>query len=236
MMPILEGIAHPYAARASTGGGYDSVTAKHKLAERVASRAAVGRRTVVLHVGDFDPSGEDMAEVLRDDAEIMVASQVLRRAIKTVKEQNDEFKDAPWDWLEPELRRSADGGPNWSRAVEWACEFFTVERVALTAEQVVEREVETAPPKPKDSRMEAFVERNAWVARELGTHEITAQLEALTPPELTEVLSGAIEAHLEMGVYDAILAREDGFRRDMLTRLGYDPDEVFEELEKEKDE
>jgi hypothetical protein len=97
--------------------------------------------------------------------------------------------------------------------------FFTVERVALTGAQVIDRQVETAPAKKTDARMAAFVERNAWVADELGTPNISAQLEALTPPELRELISGAIEAHLDMDVFEGVQAEEADVRRDLLARL-----------------
>jgi hypothetical protein len=78
MVPILQRIAAPYSCRVNTGGGYDSVTAKHNLAARVRERARDGLRTVILHVGDFDPSGEDMCEVLRGDAGEMATTQVIQ--------------------------------------------------------------------------------------------------------------------------------------------------------------
>lgn len=205
MVPILEGIAEPYSCQVSTGGGYDSVTAKHNLAERVRDRAKKGLKTVILHVGDFDGSGEDMCEVLREDVLWMVAVQVLSHVT------NGPF----------EAERAAGGG--WSKdAVSWAVGFLEVERVALTAEQVVERGVETAPPKPSDSRSAAFIERNAWVAEELGTEHITAQLEALTPPELTELISGAIEGRMDMEVYGALVEEEEDVRAALLERLDRD--------------
>lgn len=205
MVPILEGIGEPYSCRVNTGGGYDSVTAKHRLAERVAANAVTGLRTIILHVGDFDGSGEDMANVLRDDARHMVVSQVLRA------------QEGFPDWLREEAEAEDQA---WSqKALRWALDFFEVERVALTAEQVVERGVETAPPKKTDSRTAEFVLRNHWVAEELGTSQITAQLEALTPPELTEVITEAIEARLDMDAYDAVLAEEEEVRTDLLTRL-----------------
>jgi hypothetical protein len=203
MVPILQGIARPYSCRVNTGGGYDSVTAKHRLAERVRSFAQDGRRTVILHVGDFDGSGEDMANVLREDALYMVAAQVL------------EHVDGP-DWIRAERASSEP----WSlEASRWACDFFEVRRIALTAEQVVERGVETAPPKPSDSRSAAFVERNAWVADALGTTQITAQLEALTPPELEELITSAIEAELDLDVYERVLEEEERVRAEMVARL-----------------
>jgi hypothetical protein len=76
MVPILQRVAGVYSARVNTGGGYDSVTAKHRLAQRVRDRAEVGLRTIVLHVGDFDASGEDMCSVLSEDAGTMAMTLV----------------------------------------------------------------------------------------------------------------------------------------------------------------
>jgi hypothetical protein len=212
MVPILEGIAAPYSCRVNTGGGYDSVTAKHRLAERVRKRAVEdGRKTVVLHVGDFDASGEDMCAVLRDDARLMVVSQIANTA-----RDADGWPDVPEfvaEW------RAGNGEGDATRVGRWAWEFLSVERVALTGDQVIDRGVETAPPKPSDSRSAAFVERNEWVADALGTSQITAQLEALTPPELTELISSAIRDQLDLGRYEETLSAEETLRAEMTARL-----------------
>lgn len=224
MVPIMENIARPYSCDVSAGGGYDSVTAKHRLAERVRDRAARGLKTLILHVGDFDASGENMAEVLRDDTMYMVASQVLGAVAAWVREEtpdNNLWGPLP-EWLEAE----AEGGEGqWStRAIRWAIGFFDVQRVALTGEQVVERDVQTAPPKPSDSRTAEFIRNNRWVAEALGTPHITAQLEALTPPELNELISGAIEERLDMDAYHAVRAEEADIRRELLDKLGVEGD------------
>lgn len=228
MVPIMRDIARPFSCDVSAGGGYDSVTAKHRLAERVRDRAAEGLKTLILHVGDFDASGENMAEVLRDDTMYMVASQVLgavRAYAQEAEEERDNalWVDAPWEWLEAE---ALDDGGEWSpKAVRWAIEFFNVERVALTGEQVIERNVQTAPPKPSDSRTAEFVRNNRWVAEALGTPHITAQLEALTPPELNELISGAIRDRLDMDAYHAVRAEEADIRRELLNKLGVETEE-----------
>lgn len=176
MVPIMTGIAHPYGMRVSSGGGYDSVTAKHKLAKRAERRwKRAGLRTIVLHVGDFDPSGENLCDVLHEDVLHMVSQLV-------------------WE----------DGRPR--------DDIFDVERVALTGRQVIDREVITAPPKPTDARMAGFLLRNAWVVDELGTEHITAQLEALTPSELEDLIRDAIEAHLDQDAREELLEREAGIR------------------------
>lgn len=220
MVPILQRVAGPYSARVNSGGGYDSVTAKHRLAGRVAKRAEQGLNTVILHVGDFDGSGEDMCDVLREDAGTMAITQVLRAAAVDAREEDPDHE--PWapEWVRERLTQGTDPTTSqWNRVINWALDFFTVERVALTGEQVVERQVITAPPKKTDSRTAEFIRRNEWVADELGTTQITAQLEALTPQELRDLIQENIEAHLDMDVYEDVLAEEQDVRDDLVGRL-----------------
>lgn len=184
MVPIMVSIAHPFGMRVSSGGGYDSVTAKHRLATRAVERWERDELpTVVLHVGDFDPSGENLCDVLHEDVLTMVAQRL---------------------------------GGGFVGAFERA---FTVERVALTGQQVIDREVITAPPKPTDARMARFLRENQWVVQELGTEDITAQLEALTPDELEELITDAINAHIDAAEYNKRRAEEQEIRENLRTRL-----------------
>ena len=91
-------------------------------------------------------------------------------------------------------------------------EYLTVDRVALTEDQVIDMKVETAPPKPKDARRRGFVQRHPRIADILGTEDITAQLEALTPPELRSLMQEQIEKYIDEEVYDETLEREQGVR------------------------
>lgn len=203
MVPILQGIAAPYGCRVNTGGGYDSVTAKHNLAERVRGRVESGLKTLVLHVGDFDGSGEDMCEVLREDTLHMVITQLA-----WASRRGDLNGNAP-------KLSEEDTKP----FIHWAYDQFVVERVALTGEQVMDRGVETAPAKKSDSRTAGFLERNWEVVEALGTEQISAQLEALTPPELEALITEQIEEHMDLDVYNDVLEEERQVREDLLRRL-----------------
>lgn len=57
MVPQLGRVSKPLGVQARSCGGYDSVTEKHRLARWIARS---DRPVTILHVGDLDPSGEDM--------------------------------------------------------------------------------------------------------------------------------------------------------------------------------
>jgi hypothetical protein len=229
MMPILRSVAHPYGCRANTGGGYDSVTAKHHLALRVARNAAVGLQTLILHVGDFDPSGEDMCAVLRDDAGEMAATQVVRALAAVVKDDYPEdagfmdVDDGIWTPIQNLVAGEKLSDAETRRVWRFARSFFTVQRVALTGAQVIEgveqNTLTTAPPKKSDSRMTGFIENNWEVVDALGTEDISAQLEALTPADLRALIREVIEGHLDMDAYREVLVNEDPFRAELQERL-----------------
>jgi hypothetical protein len=216
MVPILSDIGDPYSCRINTGGGYDSVTAKHNLATRVRGRAERGLKTLILHVGDFDGSGEDMCNVLREDAGEMVATQVMQSIVSTDKFGYRDWLDAP-PWLWEDLHDREEGISQ--RFVDYVYGWFEVERVALTGQQVVDRNVETAPPKKTDSRSRGFIEANRDIVDQLGTEDISAQLEALTPPELEALITETIEAHLDLDRYAEVLDEEEAIRTDLREKL-----------------
>jgi hypothetical protein len=66
MVPQLERIAHPFGIRVMSGGGFDSVTDKHKFAAALADQ---GRPTEVLDIGDHDPSGAHKYIAFLEDIE-----------------------------------------------------------------------------------------------------------------------------------------------------------------------
>lgn len=178
MVPLMREIAQPFGVHVSSGGGYDSVTAKHNLAQRTASRyLREDISTTVLHVGDFDPSGEGMYDTLREDAGEMVWQLCGDR-----------------------------------RAIQF-------ERVALTEEQVMELEVETAPPKPTDTRRRKFIAAHPEIREHLGSDDITAQLEALRPPELIELIQDAIGDRLDRLALGLVEEDEVVLREEIRERL-----------------
>jgi hypothetical protein len=64
MAPQLYRVAERYGVAVLSSGGFDSLTDKHRLAEKW---AADPQPTTVLRVGDYDASGESMFTVLLED-------------------------------------------------------------------------------------------------------------------------------------------------------------------------
>ena len=60
MVPQLARVADEYGIPVMSGGGFDSLTEKHRLAES-------NDDTEVLHIGDFDPSGIHVFVSLAED-------------------------------------------------------------------------------------------------------------------------------------------------------------------------
>lgn len=91
MVPMLASVADPYGITVRSGGGFDSLTAKHELARHYASK---GKPCIVLHVGDFDPSGEALWHNLNEDVGAFVTAMggaVTVERIAVTPEHRDEF-------------------------------------------------------------------------------------------------------------------------------------------------
>lgn len=64
MVPQLARVADRFGVPVISGGGFDSITAKHDLAQEI---AASKRPVRLLHIGDHDPSGKHMFSALDED-------------------------------------------------------------------------------------------------------------------------------------------------------------------------
>jgi hypothetical protein len=163
MLHQLDRVASEYSVPVYSTGGFASLTATRAIADRAIEREVP---TILLHVGDFDPSGESIFESIAEDAAAFIAAdrQLLTQRINA-------------------------------------------RRVALTAEQVAEHELPTAPPKASDTRSKT------WAGE-------TCQLEALPPDVLAGVVEGAIREVLDLDCYEETLQDE---RRDRAELLALPP-------------
>lgn len=71
MLHQLNRAAEPFSVPVYSTGGFASLTAVRAIADRALARNVP---TVLLHVGDFDPSGESIFESIAEDAALFVAT------------------------------------------------------------------------------------------------------------------------------------------------------------------
>jgi hypothetical protein len=180
MTDLLYRVASAYGISVYNSRGFASVTNSYNLAKR-ALEADVP--TVLLHVGDHDPSGVSIFESLVGDARAFL---IQERA-----EQDDLLGDD--GFLSYDLMD--ESGPT-VRPV----------RVALTEPQIEEYGVETAPPKPAPRRGQ--VDRKGTDTRTINWVGETAQAEAIPPDLMTRILRGAIEDQIDLDIWRAVLAEE----------------------------
>ncbi len=69
MVPQLARVAHEFGITVYSSGGFDSLTVKHDAAERMLERDVP---TLVLHVGDHDPSGLSIFDSAGEDIAALV--------------------------------------------------------------------------------------------------------------------------------------------------------------------
>lgn len=81
MIPQLSRVCGPYSTPVYSCSGFDSLSGKYELKE--ACKAALtyqGRSTVILHLGDYDPSGESIFnDGLVEDIHAFLAKDVLSK-------------------------------------------------------------------------------------------------------------------------------------------------------------
>lgn len=157
---------NPLGADVYSSGGFNSSTMKHTAAMRWLDRALDERRsTIMLHAGDHDPSGVAIFENLQADLTQFVVDILKsdRRVIDRVLDLVDEVgKTRVGQLLTPRF-----------------------ERIAITAEQALDRGYQSAPPKSTDSRSVN------WVGE-------TWQVEAIPPDELSQIFIDNVERHIDL--------------------------------------
>ena len=109
MVPQLHTVTREFSIPVLSGGGFNSVTALHEAARQVCQRDVP---TVILNLGDFDPSGEGIYKALigdveafaeRDEGEVegrriaLTAEQVELHKLPTAPPKEADTRTADWD-------------------------------------------------------------------------------------------------------------------------------------------
>lgn len=199
MVPMLGQMLRPWGISATGSGGFSSVTVTHGFAQKVLGHD--DRPTVMLHIGDFDPSGESIFESMCQD----IGAFVIGR-------HGGKWNSETGETLELHGFEDPDHAP-----------FFIPRRVALTADQVDEHDLPTAPPKASDSRSAK------WEGE-------TTQAEAMPPDLLERILVDAVTEWIDQDVYDEVQAQQDAELELIGDRVSDAIGEIRSQLEEESDD
>ncbi len=133
---VLAEVTNEYGIDLYIGRGYSSRGYLHSAAEQIEAAAADGKRTLILHMGDYDPSGEDIARTVRDTLERYVDELSRARLIR-------DGWDTAWS-------------PAWQayRGRQYLSPDF--DRLAVTPEQIAELDLPYRPVKGSDPRTRGF--------------------------------------------------------------------------------
>lgn len=178
---ILAPIAKEYHIVLMVNRGYSSTSAMKESAERIVraqeSYDSVG--TCILYLGDLDPSGEDM---VRDIEERLLSysneGQRIDRALLRLDPQDPQA-------VEPEYDRPVH---------------ITVEKLALTMDQVDEYNPPPNPAKLTDSRATGFVKK-------YGNH--SWEVDALPPTVLRDLITSRLDELIDDELVEPIREKEE---------------------------
>lgn len=129
MMPQIAAVACPLGATVYSSGGFGSVTAQYEAAKRMAEASTP---TVVLSIGDFDPSGLSLYWAFRENVLSFFADGLDREGMD--------------QWDAEAAGKFVDG----SLDPEHDLPLFR--RIAVTHAQILEYDFTTAPRKANDAR------------------------------------------------------------------------------------
>lgn len=196
---MLAGITRDYPVTVYSTGGFSSVTVTHEIAQRVLAR---DRPTVLLHVGDFDPSGESIFKSQCQDVGSFVSSEL---GCEWDDETGETFNT---DWIDDKDEPD-----------------FKPVRVALTADQAIDWNLETAPPKASDSRSVY------WDDKGVGG---TVQVQAMTEDQMERVVLAAVHEYVDLDALRDLRERSVVLREEMEPLIKTAFDGVIEQLGEER--
>lgn len=84
LAPQLARVAHPYSIPVRSSGGFSSLTAVRDIVDRALEW---GGTTVLLHVGDYDPSGVAIFDAIAEDVDAFVTADRVVMTTRVVSER-----------------------------------------------------------------------------------------------------------------------------------------------------
>lgn len=151
--------------------GYTSQSEMWSAAQRLYAQAGMGKRVKILHLGDHDPSGIDMSRDIRERLQLFMG-------VDYHYDTEIANNTAIWRWLD---------------------ETLTVDRIALTMDQVEEHDPPPNPAKLTDSRADDYIRKYGMQSWEL---------DALSPTELARLITDSVKAIRDEDLWEDVLQQE----------------------------
>lgn len=112
MLPQLAAVGTPFSVQVYSSGGFDSLTAKKRLANRI---CGIGKPAVILHLGDYDPSGVSIFNSVAEDVAAYVHADRIHGLISVEFERIALTREqvAGWDLPTAPAKASDSRSKNW---------------------------------------------------------------------------------------------------------------------------
>lgn len=177
---VIAQTADGYCVPTFIGRGYSARGYLWAAARDAVAAHDRGKKVHILHVGDHDPSGEDIFRDVVDTLRLYAMSCDLGRSVATARDLLAWSGETPQD------------------STGW----LSFERLALTADQVDEYDLPVRPPKASDARTASFTGRGAVEVEALPVEALLAIVDtAITDridPDALRVAKVAEESEREI--------------------------------------
>lgn len=136
MLPQLDRVASPFSVPVYSKGGQPSTTANKDIADRIVERNV---STVLLHVGDYDPSGESIFESMMADVAAFVREDRIIQTIEAIPVRVALTEDQVRDYNLPTAppKGSDTRTANWKGAGTCQLEALTPDQLAKVVEEAI---------------------------------------------------------------------------------------------------
>jgi hypothetical protein len=207
---VIAPVAERYTIPTFIGRGYSSRGYLWNAAADAVAAHDAGKIIIIFHVGDFDPSGEDIFRDLEKTFRLYAAAIQTGRTVaglRSIGEIWAAFGDAGSGLAALGLQTSIEGLTNW----------LEFERLALTQRQVDKYDLPMRPAKTSDTRTAKFTGRG------------TVEVEALPVEVLIEIVETAIVNCIDSEALAVVEAAEES-ERDIMRRIAGTPLERLREV------
>lgn len=196
---VVQQATYPYDVTSLACRGYMSQSEQWSASQRFLRKIKQGKRIVVIHLGDHDPSGIDMSrdneERLRTFLHHDVAREMARRDPSLLLSWSNCEAFAVDTWGVNLVPEPDDGRTH---------DLFEFRRIALNMDQVEQYDPPPNPAKSTDSRFEGYL-------AEYGDE--SWELDALEPTVLTDLITNNLAEFMDAEALDAAQDREQEYRR-----------------------